>query len=393
VNDIPVHVVERIVLAKSLFYAGKAACDVKWDRFSFTRGILMLHDAAECALGAAANNLQARLSADGKENFLDYVTNIEKKAPGKGIEKYRRMLGSFNTLRVIAKHKGIITTREGNEHFVGEIRDFLTMLCHTYLALDFETISLKTLIRDDAVRGHVALAEDCIEKGEIRKALETLALAMYYLVEHKVQIDTGFPSTAFSDEWKQSMEHYHHHTVYLLQNGVDPYLYFQRFKPLTPRVMLNDDRSACTFHWERPYGHEANWTKANAQFCFDFCVETALKMQKDLSDVDRLIPYDEVYEDVIEALEDGVEITIFSKDSKPHPLGNYVVARLTKGQTIVGEAINQATSKEELFVVSKDLKRDTLLGTSGLGFGYVSKSKVKVKSHKKQPPPNLETSS
>ena len=208
---------------------------------------------------------------------------------------------------------------------------------------------------------------------------------MYWLVEINIQLDTGFLSGAYSDEWKRSIEHYLHHSVYLLQNGVDPYLYFKRFRLLTPSVVPNSGWTEFTLEWEKTYGHEGNWTKANAEFCLDFCVETALKMQKDMFDTDQLIRYGEVFEDVIEALEDGVEVTLFSKDSKPHPLGKHVVAILSKGQAIFGEAASHAESKDEWLVTSEGLKRSTLLGTSGVGCGYVLKSKVKVESHKKQP--------
>ena len=142
-NDIPVHVIDRIVLAKSLFYAGKAACDVRWDRFSFTRGILMLHDApTECVLVAVANQLAAELTPKRQEHFFDYFDRIHERKPTGKILEFKRTLVPFNDLRVSIKHKGNIPTREGKGYLVEEVKEFLSMLCSDYLDLDFSKVSL-----------------------------------------------------------------------------------------------------------------------------------------------------------------------------------------------------------------------------------------------------------
>jgi hypothetical protein len=392
VKDIPAHVIERIVFAKSLFYAGKAACEVDGDRFSFARGILMLHDATECLLVAVANQLGADLPQKS-ERFTDYFDRIHDKKPTTKILEFKRSMTLFNDLRVSIKHKGNIPTSQERGHHVGEVKELLSLLCADCLGLDFEAISLKSLILNENVRNRVAEAEDLIGKGEFKRSLEALAYAMFYLVDIKIQIDTGFLSGAYSDDWKRSIEHHLHHAVYLLQNGIDPYLYFQRFRYLTPRVIPNADWTNYELLWETYYGHEGNWTKANAQFCLNFCVESALKMQRHALDSDRLIPYGERFEKTIEALEDDVEITLFSQNDRPHPMGKQVVATLKKGQIITGEATCRLEHKDEWHVESKDLKRNTLLGLVGLGCGYVLKSKVKVERREKQPPPNLGSSS
>jgi len=75
-------VYKRIVLAKFLHEAGAAACAVKHDQMAFSKGLLLLHDSVEAALGAVADHIHAKLK--GNTYLLEYYDLIDNEASRQG---------------------------------------------------------------------------------------------------------------------------------------------------------------------------------------------------------------------------------------------------------------------------------------------------------------------
>jgi len=313
-NKIRTEVYKRIVLAKTLRKDGEAACASRNDQMVFTKGILLLHNAAEAALGAVADHLHAKLT--GNVYLLDYYDLIEKADPQKRRVPYRTQMRNLNTLRNDAKHQGILPDPKSNAHFPGTVLALITDICQTYLGLDFPSVSLKSLIGKKDVLGYIDRAEKEIEGGKIEAALISLAYAMYHICERST-LRWPFSYLDREKERETPLEFTHpysiEYTVQLIQYGVDPFLY-HRFKNLTPRIAIHIDTGALFHSWDKLYGHPANWTVSNARFCLSFCIDTALKFQREEVGY-SLVKYDEVFEDVIEPAAE--EATIWNESSHP----------------------------------------------------------------------------
>lgn len=375
-------VYNRIILAKTLLRAGTDACENKRDRMTFTKGILLLHDAAEAALGAVADHLHAPLG--GNCFLLEYYSLIQDNDSKQRSVPYKTQMRNLNTIRKHAKHQGILPDTITNSHFPTTVSALINDLCETYLELDFSTVSLKSLIKDEKVRILIDSAEEDIKKEKIENALVDLAFAIHYVCE-------DFPFRLFVPKDDKSpllppKTHTIEHTVRLLQHGVDPYLY-NMFKTLTPMLAMEKKTGNIMHWWDQYYGHPANWTPENAKFCLDFCIDTVLKFQRDEDTRFKLIAYTDVFEDMVEAT--GEQATLWNRSLQPPRYGfpptwsssaeREATFVLKKGQEITGFARDTDPISEEWFVISKAIPSEHF----SEGHGYVAKREVKVTRKKK----------
>ncbi len=74
-KEIRQEVLKRITFARMLLNQGKNAILNKYDQLELTKGILLLHDAAEATLGAIADHLHTRLSGN-PHNFFELLGMI-----------------------------------------------------------------------------------------------------------------------------------------------------------------------------------------------------------------------------------------------------------------------------------------------------------------------------
>src|SRR5438445_10340617 len=172
---------QRILLAKALLKAAADACATRNDQITFAKGILLLHDAAEAGLGAVADHLNAGLK--DKTYLLDYFDLIQKADPQKREVPYKTAIRKLNTLRIDAKHHGILPDSKSNAHFPATVQALLEEICRTYLDLNFSSISLKTLIKNAEIIHFIDQAENSIREGEVEHALISAAYAMFHICE------------------------------------------------------------------------------------------------------------------------------------------------------------------------------------------------------------------
>jgi hypothetical protein len=386
-NTIRPEVYQRIVLAKALLKEGSKACATRSDQIAFTRGILILHDAAEAGLGAVADHLHAKLPT--RTYLLDYYQPIQEADPHKRPLPYRTQVRNLNVLRVNAKHQGILPDPSSNAHFPGTVEAFLEELCQTYLGLALSRVSLKALIRNETISGYVDDAEKFIDGGKIEEALIALAYAMYHICE-----TTTIPLIPLPFEKAKEFEFTRHYsteqTVNLLEHGVDPYLY-HRFKNLTPKIARHTKTRDLVYKWDTYFGHPGNWTVQNARFCLDFCIDTALRFQREEGEAFTLLPYPGVFEDIIEPAADELVIWDQSMHTFTPALGATPPPRtpklaLKKGQSIVGWASDHEDRLDEWFILSRDIPSDS---DQFMGFGYATKAETKLTRREIQQPKEM----
>lgn len=376
-------VLQRLILGKSLLIAGMGACTDQGDRTVFTRGILMLHDAAESVLGAVADHLHVDLKP--KHSLLDYYELVKNADAHHRVLPYKTQMRNLNQIRIDAKHLGVLPDPKTNAYLPRTVRDMCTAVCRVYLDVEFELVSLKSLIRDERVRNYIEHAEEDIASGRFETALVLLAHAMFFICDsHRMSILGLRPQgIQQSIEFPNIFSTYH--TVDLLGHGVDPYLYY-RFKNLTPRIGRSTvDGENLIVWWEKDFGHPGNWTERNARFCFNFCVETALKYQREPDEGYTIIDYATLYEDVIEPA--GSEAVFFNRPASgiaflpqmAEPRREIFV--LKKGVTLTGRAWDSEEQQDEWSVISKGLPS---LGRLSLGIGFVSKADVVIRRRERK---------
>lgn len=324
-------IMQRLVLAKALLRAGQKACSDTRDKIAFARGIMSLHDAAETALATVADHIHA--PAPKNTSFMDYVKLIEGADASGSRMSFQTQLRHLNTLRVNAKHHGIIPETESSRSFPATIEDFLDELCATYVGIPLAKVSLIATIADDNVRSALEEAELLCDAGRFGKSLEYLAVAMYHICDHQAvnfsRDGSGVfrrDNSPFPDYAGQS------HTLLLVSRGIDVYLY-HRFKNLTPEISYVDGKQ-CIRH-DKLYWHDANWDEANARFALEFCVDTATKFQRSFNEGPRLASYVDLYEDVIEPVGEQATIHVHVHRQGIPDMDRLV---LHKGETFVGYA-------------------------------------------------------
>lgn len=369
-NKIREEVFNRIIFSKKLYKDGELACNMENDQMVFAKGLLLLHDATENVLGAIADHLGAKLK--DRTYILDYFSLIKQADKNHRTVPYMTSIKKMSTLRNNIKHQGILPDIKSNVHFPSTVYELITDICQTYLGLDFSSISLKNLIKNKKVLNFINKAEKEIADGKIEKSLISLSHAMYYICE--------FPSTFMLPSLIKKKIIYtepygSNQTISLLENRVDPYLY-HRFKNLTPIIGQNTKTYELTYWWDKSFGHPANWTERNAKFCLDFCIDTALKYQREKDEGYTIIDYRSVFEDIIEPV--GKEAVLWNQSKHSpeiaSPLGpRKKVFTLKKGDSIVGYAYDHKDTLDEWEIYSNDKR---LKGE--IYFIFVSKKEVKL---------------
>jgi len=145
---------------------------------------------------------------------------------------------------------------------------------------------------------------------------------------------------------------------------------------LTPIIGKIIKTHGLTYWWDKTFGHPANWTERNAKFCLDFCIDTALKYQREKDEGYTIIDYRSVFEDIIEPV--GEEVVFWNQSKYPpeiaSPLGpRKKVFTLKNGDSIVGYAYDDKDRLDEWEIYSDDER------LKGIFFIFVSKEEVKVR--------------
>lgn len=361
---------QRIMLSKTLLKSAEGYCINNNDRLIFSKGLILLQDAVEACFGAIGDHLH--ISFTGKNLYLlDYYDLIEKQDPTRKVP-YRIQMRNLNTIRNNIKHNGILPDPASNAHFPAICRSLIEEVCLTYLDIELNEINLLSLIRDQRIKSLIIEANEHFFAEEFEKSLISLAYAMHYICE------TGTFPFMSKKEIVFSKYSTTEHSLKLLENKVDPFTY-HRFKNLTPRLAKDKESKDLLYWWDKHYGHSANWTYKNTKFCLEFCIDTALKFQRDDNNEYDLIPYYKIFEDVIEANEE--EVIVWNRSIHPpeFQIGNTPERKpimiLKSGGKLTGWATDSEDLLDEWFIMSSDLPSDN---PNSDGFGYVSKEDVIV---------------
>ena len=287
----------RLIAARYLIDSSGQELTAISDPLIVCQKILTAHDAAELVLIALLSQLGVDApEKDGKikrePSFMAMASAVLKEA-AKNQEiadaRHNKLFEDLNRARVDFKHHGLLVDASTNFHLFADVIKLLDVLCNCLINRGLLTVDHSAAISSENIRAKFSSAREAIDAGEYRLALEEtargLALAFW---------EMNVPSSLIVG--KASSED----ALLLSGRGIDPASFLSMQKLLPVSYVFEEEPE-----WElRKYGHEANWTRDNAEFCLQTAITTTVRLQSAPAQPIPLDFYD-IYEDVIEVLVDS----------------------------------------------------------------------------------------
>ena len=317
-------VLQRLLLGKNLLVGKSGQLTQHSTPVAVAQVILTAHDAAELVLAAVAHQLQVQNLPD-QAYFMDYAARVrshDTETTFPGYDFFRQL----NLVRKNFKHEGILPERTQWYNVIDRTWDWLNQVCQTYLNSNLDQLDLETLLPDE-IRKHIQDAKRLQGEEKFREALEELAKALFILLG-------GIPGVYSPVVGKKNS----HHALMLLAFGVRPseFLSLQEF---LPEIRKNKDTGDLEARWdERHTGHPGHWTERNVRFCLSVLLDVALKVQNATWHPSP-ITFEVIFDDVITAKEDGVELWVEKRVGEQSLLFSGKVEKVTVKTLSKGESL------------------------------------------------------
>jgi len=278
--------------------------------------LLNFHDAIELFLQLASEHLNV---GSKETRFMEYWEMLSKKLPvGKELSQ-KEAVRRLNEARVGLKHHGTLPSKLDIEAFRATTTSFFEENTPIIFNVAFGEISMTDYVQPEQAREHLKTAETLLKSESFAEALDLTAIAFQQMLddyesrkqdrfhsspfffgrdlthysshqigighkrrigrslidgdndihEHKYEEKLG----KFIDTTKESLEAIQE-AIKILAMGVD-YRRYTKFKLLTPSVNRTLDGKFDTY---RTY--EQKHTTADVQYCIEFVIETAVKLQE-----------------------------------------------------------------------------------------------------------------
>jgi len=295
-------ITKRLALIKYLFKLGVEQSFQSETIASFS--ILLFHDSIEMFLKLLAEHKD--LKSDSF-SFVDYWKNIPTLT-------LKESMSSLNARRVNIKHKGLLPSKSDIEISRVNATDFYEQNTLLHFGVDFNDISLFSLVQYNTTRKYLEDAQKDIEENRLKDCIEQVSIAFDDLLStYESSKSSHFGSSPFYfgkdltflssfhmgisksssdkserklaefvDKVKDSLDGIQK-AVKILSFGID-YKRFTKFKLLTPVVTRTMGGRYVAEVWDKK-----KWNKENCQYCIDFVLDCALKLQEFDFDIGELI--------------------------------------------------------------------------------------------------------
>lgn len=288
-----ISVLRRMVLAKYLYNKGVELLGQKMD-MSNMLAVMHFHDAVEVFLHAIADKLRVKKIV---RHFMDYWPAIAEATNGEIELPYKSAMKKLNSMRVGIKHTGLFQHQDECVSVANMVRHFFEEACPAFMdGKTFVEIYLADLVENEKVKLHLKQAERLLNEGKHKDSNIASAVAFKYIDFRSISgIDLKI--SPFWNTTDRNLNAVNQiltgiiEVVNLLSAGLDP-IEHKKFRSLTPEVSLNMKREVMQIVWG-PWSHsdEINQNRENSVFCFNFVLDTALKIQsKKFNLVDLRIP-------------------------------------------------------------------------------------------------------
>lgn len=287
--------IEQVVLSKYFFQQGQEHAG-SHGPYSSGLAVSLFQDAVEMMLWAIAKHVDADFKGKQPafEQYWDIIRDTANN-PHKRRPPLKAKMADLNKARVNFKHYGQVPREEDAIRFEGYAEVFLSESTKEFFELDWNTISLVSLIRSQTIRQLMKEAEECKHEGDYRGCVERCAASEHLISDFLTRRLISSPrnqhlfiSDRFSTDRKAER------TLRQQFHYIDEYL--NELRALTVVALFRIDLSRSSViqtlmplveHWANGrlsfrHKRESDYSNREADLCCSYVTELALKVQKQL---------------------------------------------------------------------------------------------------------------
>jgi hypothetical protein len=267
--------------------------------------ILSFHDSVEMFMKLCAEQKNVRI--DRNVNFGDYFVKLPDL-------QCNATMRNLNSKRVNSEHYGTLPSKLDIEISRANVTDFFVQNTSLFFNVQFDEISLVSLIKFNSVRDYLNRALSDLSHNQYKDSITNSQIAFKELMWCYEMENTLHFESILGKSWNFSSQSSFHmkmglgsdfdsfidnvsESIPLLEErlniiglGID-YLRYRKFKLLSPCIEMwldekDDNRYSVFIDEERD---RRICSQKNARFCFDFVIESALKLQRFNVDINETI--------------------------------------------------------------------------------------------------------
>lgn len=300
--------VERLVFIKFLLKQAEISKDL--DRPLSSTTILTLHDAVECFLQLAYEQLTGKSKLAGSQILDTYTEKINDALLAKNEQQINKaFIKRINELRNQLKHATIFIDGKNIQNLFSETELFFVDFSDIIFEINFSELSLVMLISNEEIRKHLINAENEMENSNLQMAMFNIGKAFYeleelaievkgkygenilskhhkidYLIKYRASREKG-PEGVLKDSLKeiatdinrlQDELHELKKSISLSANFKE----YKKFQTIIPYVTkLVQGGTGEVFFWipDEEQKNKVEYTIEQTKFCFDFVISVSLR--------------------------------------------------------------------------------------------------------------------
>ena len=261
-------ILSRLSLIKYYFEKG---CEQSYKSPPFCYfSILNFHDVVELFLILGAETLNAAVRE--KMSILDYWNVINQQMEDIKLS-HKASFKKLNRARINFKHYGITPNKEEIESFRILTRNFFDENTPIIFSIEFDEISLIDLVQIDVVKEKLVEVQNLNKESKFRKSLIRLGETYRILISYKRFYSSISHYFTTGPSMAENKLEYIHEMLRFILLDID-FRKYVKFNLLTYVYVLNSIDSYVNKEEERIC------TKEQVNFCMNFIIECALKIQE-----------------------------------------------------------------------------------------------------------------
>lgn len=301
--------IERLVFVKYLLTQAEISKEL--DRPISSTTILTLHDAVECFLQLAYEQLTGKAKLNGNQildTYADKINEIHLSDNKPQINK--AFIKRINELRNQLKHATIFIDQKNIQNLYSETDLFFNDFTLIFFNLDFYELSLTTLISNKEIQNHLIIAERDIKRKEYQKAMFSIGKAFYeietigtkvegkygenilskhyivdYLIKYRAQFGGSELDGVLRENLKEIAEDINRiqddlhdlKKVISLSADLKKYKRFRTTIPYVTKIIKGGTGEVEFWIPDEERNNVVEYKIDQVKFCFDFVTEMALK--------------------------------------------------------------------------------------------------------------------
>ena len=287
------YIIKILSYAKYLYQTAVSNLSIGTD-LSASVSINQIQDSIEMVIYA----LEIKLGLNDKENaFPNRIKRINIRLKPESLPFEVQVLG-INDSRRNFKHKAILQNKEAVKEQSVFAYQFINEVSKKYFNLNFDKISITSLIKNEKIRNYLQEAEGYLEKEDLDKSIMNSGIAFGFcenLMKKQLSrihffnhsTDWGWTNNELEEKLNSNLspkiqesfeELYSFNSLAVF--GVD-YQKYTSFKLLTPSVNISVTDNVFTNKCGQ-FENEYNKNRENAIFCYEFVLDVAFKIQENM---------------------------------------------------------------------------------------------------------------